>query len=35
MAKESMKDREKKRIKTVKKYAPKIAALKAVLSDTK
>ena len=35
MAKESMIAREQKRIKTVKKYAAKRAALKAVLSDTK
>ena len=35
MAKESMIAREQKRIRTVKKYAAKRAALKAVLSDTK
>jgi small subunit ribosomal protein S14 len=35
MAKESMIAREQKRIKTVKKFAIKRAALKAILSDTK
>tara|TARA_B100001027_G_scaffold25391_1_gene15028 strand:+ start:106 stop:417 length:312 start_codon:yes stop_codon:yes gene_type:complete len=35
MAKESMIAREQKRIKTVKKFAAKRAALKAILSDTK
>ena len=35
MAKESMIAREHKRLKTVKKYAAKRAALKAILSDTK
>ena len=35
MAKESMIAREQKRIKTVKKFATKRAALKAILSDTK
>ena len=34
MAKESMIAREQKRIKTVKKFAIKRAALKAILSDT-
>ena len=35
MAKESMIAREHKRLKTVKKFAAKRAALKAILSDTK
>ena len=35
MAKTSMIEREKKRIKTVKKYADKRAALKAIISDPK
>ena len=35
MAKVSMIEREKKRIKTVKKYANKRAALKAIINDPK
>ncbi|MDY7025075.1 MAG: 30S ribosomal protein S14 [Pseudomonadota bacterium] len=35
MAKVSMKEREKKRIKTVEKYAAKRAAYKAIINDPK